>query len=310
MKLRTFLFFFICSGCILQASAQYEIPDAQQQPAWVLPLYFTDAVGSMDTLYFGLDDSAQSSAGWPLYPDTAFGERYVPADTLGFRTYFDTNPWWFGLDSVLKVMVSPLASSQYQLSLTLVNARLPVTMYWDSQQFYSESLPFPSQSPFPRVEGVLWPSDLYANYNDPEGNYCGFTEPILLSDTSLQYTECTFTDSVSLNSWDCSGCLFTGDFDLWIREWTGGWVGVNNVSSHDKSSVFPNPSSEGNFNLIWEDIRNRDISVYDAVGREVFKSRCYVNQFSFKLNFEPAGIYLLKVSSGDGVLSTTIIMKN
>lgn len=53
------------------ASAQtYTVPGAQQQPAWVFPLWFEDGSGAKDTLYFCYDANAKSV----LPYDTIFGE--------------------------------------------------------------------------------------------------------------------------------------------------------------------------------------------------------------------------------------------
>ncbi|MFN0276654.1 MAG: hypothetical protein ACKVPJ_12985 [Chitinophagales bacterium] len=44
---------------ILSLNAQtYTIPGATEQPAWVFPLWFEDALGNKDTLYFGYDPEA------------------------------------------------------------------------------------------------------------------------------------------------------------------------------------------------------------------------------------------------------------
>ena len=222
MKIRiVFLLLLLC--CSLQSRGQYVIPGAEQQPAWVFPLYFEDDIGSRDTVYIGYDPQSISGGGWPFYHDTIFGERYIPYDTIGFLTYLDVNPWWFESDSILKVIVT---SELNQANIQLRDCKLPLTMRWSSQKFYDDTLPFPDNSPLPRIEIVLWPSDLSTTGNG-FGDNCGFTEPIMLSDTSSSSYECTFSDSIVLDSWGCPGCLFSGDFRFSVSflDWRMGWRG-------------------------------------------------------------------------------------
>jgi len=290
MKAALLLPFILFASTV--SAQQYQIPGAQQQPAWVLPLYFEDAEGSRDTVYMGYDQSAETSAGWPLYPDTSFGEVYVPADTVGFRVLFGTNPWWFEADSVLKVLVRPYIG---QLTVTLMQARLPLTMRWDSQLFYSDSLPFPDQNPLPRMEAVLWPAGLTANLNDPEGETCGPLEPIMLSDTSIIYPVCTFADSIVLDAWGCQGCLFTGDFDLWFREWSGGWVSVEELTDKNRIHLFPNPTTDM-VRVQLPTATTASWELYDMQGKMVLHATFSRAPFTIDMGHLPLGVYLLRLS--------------
>jgi len=80
MKLSTTLLFLLF-GCLSQCLAQYQIPGAQQQPAWVFPMYFEDGFGYRDTVYLGYDADARGETYDPTFnpiynPDTIFGEVY------------------------------------------------------------------------------------------------------------------------------------------------------------------------------------------------------------------------------------------
>ncbi len=305
MKLRTAFFLLLCSRCTFQASAQYEIPNAQQQPAWVFPIYFEDASGSRDTVYYAFDTEANDEEGWPLYADTSFGEMYMPMDSIGFSAILGVNPWWVDVDSVLKVIVEANING---LTLTLVNCRLPVSMTWDSQLFYSDSLPFSNQGLLPKLEVVLWPSSL--NSEGLNGETCGFTEPVILSDTSAFYAVCTYTDSISFDSWwECSGCVFNGDFDLTFRQWTGGWVDIPEIEVIPKFLVYPNPITsnlniETNFSEIYK------IQIVDSQGRLVLESTSSGLGSVLAIESLVDGVYTIVLTSENYTYSQLIIKNN
>ncbi len=64
-------------------SQTYTIPGATEQPAWVFPLWFEDALGNKDTLYFGYDPYAIDFV-WPQ-SDSVFAETFLTIDTSNFN---------------------------------------------------------------------------------------------------------------------------------------------------------------------------------------------------------------------------------
>ena len=78
MKAALLLPFILFASTV--SAQQYQIPGAQQQPAWVFPMYFEDGFGYRDTVYLGYDPDAVSSFGIinnPIWnPDTVFAEVY------------------------------------------------------------------------------------------------------------------------------------------------------------------------------------------------------------------------------------------
>src|SRR5215813_543800 len=66
----------------------YSVPGAQQQPAWVFPMWFENGDGQKDTLYFCYDPQSQSD-GYNNDSDSLMGERIIHVDKTKFNMSFD-----------------------------------------------------------------------------------------------------------------------------------------------------------------------------------------------------------------------------
>ena len=117
VKRLVFIFFILIAYC---SSAQYTIPWAQQQPAWIFPIYFEEGTGLKDTIYLGYDPAAKPILGI----DTLFGEGFQVVDTSTFKAYFvkccDAIP-----DSLIRAEVSGEGYGP-GYSISFVNGVLPL----------------------------------------------------------------------------------------------------------------------------------------------------------------------------------------
>lgn len=72
-------------GLIILSNFAFAQP-VPETPAWTFPLYFEDALGQKDTLYFGYDTRANNPN---IAFDTIFGEKCQLADTSKLWATFD-----------------------------------------------------------------------------------------------------------------------------------------------------------------------------------------------------------------------------
>ncbi|MBA3646950.1 MAG: T9SS type A sorting domain-containing protein [Chitinophagales bacterium] len=202
----------------------YTVPFAQVQPAWVFPLWFEDGSGAKDTLYFCYDPTA--STGPPL--DTLMGEIRHIMDTSKFNVYFDCS---FSIDfSVLKVKID---SADLAKDICVWKAYLPLKIKWDRTLFYSDSLPYPDQSPAPRAEGHFF-FDLPTASLDPEPNCLS---PILMTDSTITSFDCYATDSIILG-----GGFSIMNFTLaaWQGRPLNTGTGISNSKVIEGLQIYPN----------------------------------------------------------------------
>jgi hypothetical protein len=173
--------------CTTATSAQtYTVPWAQQQPAWVFPLWFEDGSGARDTLYFCYESHA--IYGLPL--DTLFGEKKIPIDTSVFNSFFACS---FSFVDLLCFKTFVTDTESLGQPVCVWHAFLPLKITWDSNLFYSDSLPYPEQDPAPRAKGGFY-FDIPMVCLDP-GIDCFGT--ILMTDTIVN-ASCYATDSIVL----------------------------------------------------------------------------------------------------------------
>ncbi|HET8962356.1 MAG TPA: hypothetical protein VFM99_00545, partial [Chitinophagales bacterium] len=141
-------FFLLFTIQILHAQT-YSIPGATVQPAWVFPLWFEDALGNKDTLYFGYDPEGQNFD-WPQ-SDSVFGEELENIDTSKFNSYWESG---FALPAALKIIV--WNDLQFVSVISFYKTWYPpLTLRWDKNLFYSDVLPFPENEGAPRAWGEI-----------------------------------------------------------------------------------------------------------------------------------------------------------
>lgn len=102
--------------------------------------------------------------------------------------------------------------------------------------------------------------------------------------------------SITLVKWDINYCA-----EIWRRQMNQVVVlpipiSVESVSQKNKFRLYPNPSTNGIFNLEGEFIEIVDIHVYDIYGKRVAVDGKNGN---IDISVQPKGVYILKVTSKD-----------
>lgn len=141
----TLIVFIISKG---KAQPIYTIPWAEQQPHWIFPIWFEDASGDKDTIYFALD----LQSGTIIGIDSLFGLRRVTIDTNEFHVYMQ-----FGTFDTCKVRIGKFAVGD-QVKVT--KAAFPIIVKWNKSLLLSEPYPNYIFDSYSRLES----SYLFFNY--------------------------------------------------------------------------------------------------------------------------------------------------
>ena len=144
--------FPLSNHCFSQTT--YTIPWAVQQPKFVFPIYFEEGGGQRDTLYLGYDPNA-SLFSFNI-SDSIFGVIKRPLDTNMFYVKWDASQVHCGNNILctegFKANVCSTYSPFYFPSVNTIYCNkgiLPLKISWDKSTFYTDSLPFPNQVPYP-----------------------------------------------------------------------------------------------------------------------------------------------------------------
>ncbi len=289
--MKTITFFLIFSLFFIKVNAQYTIPGATQQPAWVFPLWFENAFGEKDTVYIGYDANANS----PIQNDTVFGEKLIKIDTSKFNMEFCGSLF---PDSLYKTKVSydfnpALSCGDGSFEIYgASNAWLPLKMSWDVNLFRSDSLPFPDQDPAPRAQGLVW---FQGDASDGSGICMSPGDPLLATDTTVAgggNAICIRKDSV----------VFTQLSNLYIhvRPWQGLYLSVEeNQKSAFRVQLYPNPFSyAATIKITGNELQttNYELKIYNILGNLVLKSKITQQQFEIKRGNLPEGVYFYEIT--------------
>ncbi|MEO6438290.1 MAG: T9SS type A sorting domain-containing protein [Chitinophagales bacterium] len=285
-----FLFFFLM--VTLRITAQtYTVPGAQIQPAWVFPLWFENADGQKDTLYFCYD----STANYP-YPDTLFGVKLVHDDPSVFNMTFDALP--FNDTSHLKVVALTEDVLSSGVSLFSQNVILPLILRWDPSVFYSDSLPYPDEDPAPRAEGHLW-FDLPTFVDS-----CSYSVPILMTDTSSPFAYCHKADSIVFNGQYLSYLVFS------VHPWKGIILNVTYAAKEEEIKVYPNPFKD---NLILEMgntfLGKLQFQIFDLNGHRTVEQAVKTSTSQIDVSSLLPGIYCWLLSGENKIIAKDKFVK-
>jgi hypothetical protein len=96
------------------------------------------------------------------------------------------------------------------------------------------------------------------------------------------------------------------DIGIWNRVLTqqeisglynGGQVGLNDVASHERLSIFPNPTQELINLTLDESYLGLPYSIYDMYGNAILNERVERTNFSVVLSNFSAGLYYIRVGN-------------
>ncbi len=283
---------------------KYTIPWAQQQPAWVFPLWFEDGTGQKDTVYLSYDPNAED---WGIgTSDTIYGENYAPVDTSRFNV-----SWYTGSGPDNEVVALIRQDLNLGQTLAFYKGYLPLKISWDVSLFRSDTLPLPDQSPAPRAQGDLFHNGHSINPG-PGLSSCPPVDQILISDTTYLGTtdaRCVRTDSLILTDTFCTGCEVPW-MQFYIRAWTGFplGVGINFESSQSQFRVYPNPATS--FLIVEPGDRTRySYILYTVFGQELAAGNI-IGTNRISIANLPPGMYYIVIRNRDNYSSRKFVIQH
>lgn len=149
--------------------------------------------------------------------------------------------------------------------------------------------------------------DGYATWGDSVGGSNAETCKAVSSD---QLGRVYFAGNFASDSVTIGGEEFTngnpGTDDVFVAKQSNS-LGPSEVS-HAQVAVYPNPSS-GVFHLK-SDTQIKSVEVIGMTGQTVFKSIVNSDHFEIKLQNRPAGVYVLKIQTENGVKTQKLIIRH
>lgn len=294
MKQKTLLIIFLLP-VILQA---------QTSPQWLFPIWFEDANGDRDTVYIGYDPEANSTTGF----DEEF-EDYIWVDTSKFNVLVNSgypSPY-SGNHNIDSGKIIEIANSFYpDADIDFVNGQMPITMYWDMANLYSNDLPYSDILPYP-----LAVINVYCGAGEPGYTNCPNAfddDPLIITDQpNPNYSY----PIISPYFFDGSGVApsynnpeeVLNSFYVILKPYQ---IFTNILSKNFTNiSISPNPFDEEIY--IMGDLLIDEITLVDMYGRVVQKNA--IKNYEFKLNSKNImpGIYNIIIKSTNNLYSYSII---
>jgi len=273
-------------------------------PAWLFPICFKDGTGAWDTVYIAHDPS---STGMPF--DAIFGERWESIDTLVFNVAHAFNSS-SDPDSALKygviqMMYVPDIAVNFS-EIEFLNARMPVTMYWDDSLFYSNSLPFPNLAPLPSARGQYTCGDFNPSYPN-----CG-TVTMIMTDNpdSISWpTPASVSDSVTFLGATAGPLSYMlSPVTISIEPYRSQThVGITTQTGDTQFEVYPNPS-KGILSIHISSGSKHTLRFYDVQGRLVLKYNTSRENVDVAISHLDPGIYFVQVNTEKSSLTHKIIL--
>ncbi|MEN9521787.1 MAG: hypothetical protein RL065_164 [Bacteroidota bacterium] len=303
----------LAMGCFLAFSNSYSqitnhtIPFAQQQPKWVMPLWFEDAIGQKDTIYFCYAPKIEYYGSPPHFNNTLYNFYKTQYGMNPIK--LDSNKMVIGKlemgDSVSKVFEGYITSISNGDSVLVSNAYLifkhtvlPLVMKWDPKVFYNDSLDF-----LPKKNGITGPRGQGGWLYDPNGTYinnCGWSEYALMTDTVQPFFNST-NSCINRDSMVFSGVLTSTTIIVypWIG-YVGAAGGIEEIINDKFFKINPNPVDEilnikfarmsDHFNLF---------NIIDVFGRVQLTGKIKTDNNSISIENLPNGIYIIRITESD-----------
>ncbi len=298
MRKIVLIFFLLSIASASHSQTIYSIPWATTQPAWVFPIYAEDGNGQKDTLYLGFDNAA-SSYSYDIQ-DSLYGVKRIDLDTTKFFGIWDNASCANGCKGYKANVTSTIPGADYfpsQYFFGFFKGILPLKISWDPQLFYSDSLPFPSQSP--RGQG-RFSYDYFIDCNIRE-NFIQIILPpgdqILLCDSY-----CHARDSVVIyNYLGNPGNVDGGIINLYVQPWSNGMMSINHLSQEEEEFKIVN-----NYNTDCIFINgNSDVTLFvqNLLGQFILTKNISRNTNNV-LNFPTDGFYLISILNKKKIVKT------
>ncbi|MBL4752710.1 MAG: T9SS type A sorting domain-containing protein [Flavobacteriales bacterium] len=260
-------------------------------PAWLFPMCFKNTFGQWDTLYFAHDDDATSIL------DSTLGEvKLIALDSSKFNAFLKTTS---NGDTVIKYEVNNI-NIESNFTIKFTRGIMPLTMYWDNNAFYSDSLPYPDLDTGPRARAELWCSD-----GNPFNNNCPINSPLYLSDSSLNggsfpelRIDSIYFDGNGIN--DEPGTLLINIFPF-----DDPIDAIGEQSESQNIDISPNPTSNV-LRIQSESNSPFNYRMYNLLGEQVLKSNTVALREAVIITNEfKAGFYFVRIE----IESTVTVQK-
>jgi hypothetical protein len=277
---------------------------AQRDPQWLMPLYFQDANGDRDTVYFGYDPEAS------LYSnviDEFLGEKWIEIDTAKFNIYLWYYPGGGGgeishltTDIVRKVDIRSIFIGT---QIGFCKGKMPITMKWVDSLLYAPSCPFTDLSPRPRAR-----IDLTCDDYEPGYYSCPWGDDYPLSLTDYPAPEIYYPVLDSM-LWKGSGLYPPSEIIINTRlnlvAHNYEYVGLNDPGII-KINVFPNPF-DSELTILNPLAEPFSIKIMALTGKQLFIGAGYRKEATINLSVLNKGLYLLIIQSQSGFYYQKII---
>ncbi len=273
----------------------------ERDPKWLMPLYFRDANGDRDTVYFGYDPEASTYG----ESDTILGEEWIRIDTSKFNIYLWNYPSIPGgafpliNDTVKKV---DIRSGYLGAYIGFCKGNLPITMKWVDSLLYSASLPFPDLSPRPRARIDLTCSDYsgYGSCNPIDG------PPLSLTDYPAPEIHFPVTDSIVLGGpgpYSPSSVIINLELTLVRHNYE--YVGLDK-EEHMSLVVYPNPFTD-QITIRSMNGNTGTVRILSMTGSCFISDTLYKGQQVMDVSELSRGLYLLELKTNKDILIQKIV---
>ncbi len=276
-----------------------------EQPQWETPLYFEDATGAKDTVWFGYDQTANIYAD---EIDEQFGEKWMWIDTSKFNVYitekYDAANLHYHKDTVLKRNIN--CRQMHGETLHFTHGQLPVTIKWEDETLNSPNLTayYPDISPRPRARIDLMFERL--PLMDCELIIDGAPD-VILTDYIVNFPSCfcALTDSAVIYGTDepyydeIYEVIGTTDFSIAPHDYD--YFAGTTIEDNDAGFlIYPNPVTNI-LNIENTKYKNIEISIYDMQAKLVFQQNFENNIVSIDLSSYRKGLYLIKTTTNNKI---------
>jgi hypothetical protein len=277
---------------------------AQRDPQWLMPLYFQDANGDRDTVYFGYDPEASMY----LDADTILGEEWIRIDTSKFNIFLVQYPECGGgdcpilyTDTVKKV---DIRNYSVGASIGFCKGKMPITMKWVDSLLYAPSCPFPDLSPRPR--GRI---DLLCYDGAPPYFNCPNSDETPFSLTDYPAPEITYPvmDSMFFNgSGLVSPSKSIGQLMLFLVAHNYTYIGLED-NKNPTLNVFPNPFTD-KLTIQYPLHEKYSVQVLNLSGEILFQLHSNGEELIIGMSGVDKGFYLVLIKTTE-IISIQKIVK-
>jgi hypothetical protein len=274
----------------------YLLP-AQHNPQWLIPLYFRDANGDRDTVYFGYDPEAGIHF---EDADTLLGEDWIRIDTSKFNVYLISYPGYPGgigpliTDTVRKVDIRVTLVGAY---IGFCKGKMPISMKWVDSLLYAPSCPFPDLSPRPRAR-----IDLNCSPQETAYLWCGPADGDPLSLTNYPAPEIHYPvmDSMFFNGTGYyTPAESIGGLTLSLVPHNYRYVGMED-NKNPTLNVFPNPFTD-KLTIQYPLHKKYSMQILNLSGEILLQLYSNGEELTIDMSAVDKGFYLVIIKSTEGI---------